>query len=991
MKKMNKLKICIASALALASALGGVFTGSWNVVAESAPEAQKASSLWETVDGMTLQDNVDVPDYMKYGKYATSYNDPDNLIYVLNDEEQNLEPWELNGMTITSDMDNKSISYKNVLDLNGFTTADEFLTFAPIPMVRSAQDYTEMELLLQDADDESNYLKITLSHYILWAAGTKVQAETPNTGLRGPTVRIGAFKGLTWDAKGLNASDQISDVRHRPIKLRYDVQKKLVSVVGEAGEMNSVVDLDNEHSVGYGNAWKGFKNNRVKLTVTMRGFVAQEATVMFLNVCGQSMNGAALTDSTAPKFSFSQDKKNVPTAQVGKAYPLFDTQCLDVVSGVRPYTTTVVSPSGKNVQIVDGAFVPTESGIYTLTYTATDLAGNTANETFKILSTNALKPITIEAETASGSFSLGDNIPVYEATAQGGSGSLNIATEVVRVGGGERVTIKEGEFKPMLGGTYCVLYTATDYLGNSATKTISYEVAQTNTVTVESITELKRLFDGVQVRFPQPIAYDYITLLGNKLNAQYEIAVYNKQNSKTVLSDGVFTPDMEEYGNTVKVEYVIYANNDTTKANAIKYTYDVPLYSREIDDRTVGQIEDYFVFDKNVFTTSYNPDNDSEYLKFYTDQVGTAQTISFANPLLADGFYMSFVFPAGEQNYRSFTISLRDSINSQIGFDLELIDMTDTADASKMTYVRSGGVNYAMNGTGNTFTTTIDEETGEAKKEEVQSQTPLSLEYKDGKIIDYTGHVVLRPKVNFDGKAFRGFPSGKVYLTYTFNDVTGASSLLMSQLCTQVLYVEYEDDGTRIPFEDTSEPMIVLSKDVRNDYLLNQMVEVPAAMGFDLVTPNVDVYVTVKSPSGRIIYNRVPANEDLYFLLESQGKYSIIYEAADADNDTRKVYTIKAKDVTPPTIAVSATKLTGKVGKAVTIPKAVLLDDVDQNPRLYIMIITPQATITTLGERTEENPINSCIFLAKGTYYIRYYAYDSTYNGAYLDIPVVIS
>ena len=265
------------------------------------------------------------------------------------------------------------------------------------------------------------------------------------------------------------------------------------------------------------------------------------------------------------------------------------------------------------------------------------------------------------------------------------------------------------------------------------------------------------------------------------------------------------------------------------------------------------------------------------------------------------------------------------------------------------------------------------------------------LAYKDGKLVDYSGHVICRPKVGFNGKSFSGFPSGKVYVTYTFNDVTGATSLLMSQLCTQMLYVEYEDDGSMIPFEDTSEPMIVLSKDVRNDYLLNQMVEVPSAMGFDVVTPNIDVYVTVKSPSGRLIYNRVLANEDLYFLLDSQGRYTITYEAEDADNGTRKVYTIRAKDVTPPTIAVSATQLTGSVGKEVSIPKAVLLDDVDQNPRLYILIITPQATIITLGERTAENAIATYTFTKKGTYYIRYYAYDSTYNGAYVDIPVVIS
>ena len=283
----------------------------------------------------------------------------------------------------------------------------------------------------------------------------------------------------------------------------------------------------------------------------------------------------------------------------------------------------------------------------------------------------------------------------------------------------------------------------------------------------------------------------------------------------------------------------------------------------------------------------------------------------------------------------------------------------------------------------------LDEETGE--KIEVPSATPLSLTYKAGKILDYTGHVVLKPTIGFDGKTFEGFPSGKVYVTFTFNDVTGASSLLISQLSTQVLYATYDDKGEMLPFTDTAVPLIVLESDVRNDYLLNQTVEVPAAMGCDVITPYVEVFVTVKKPNGSLIYDRVLATETLTFVLDSQGRYTITYEAEDADNGARKVYTIRAKDVTAPTIAVSASELQGKVNKSIALPKAVLLDDVDVNPRLYIMIVTPRATIISLGERTEDNAIDSYTFTEKGTYYIRYCAFDSTYNMGIVDIPVVIS
>ena len=576
MEKMKKLRICVASGLAFATMFGGIFVATQSTNAEDAPAAITASSLWEPADGITLTDNVDVPDYMRYGKYSNDYNATE-FESVLTDEKQNLPDWQLNGLQMKSTVDNQSITYKHTLDLNGMTKDDEFLTFAPIPASRGTQDFVGMDILLQDVEDPDNYINFNLTRYILWTSGIKIKVEAPQIATAGHNFMIG-FNGLTHDARNNWGNEEI---RHRPIKLRFDSYTKAVSLIGEAGKHTTLIDLDDESKVGYGKAWKGFTNNRVKLTVTMNNFESTEATMLMLNVCGQGMNGATLTDTTAPKFSFAQDVTSMPKAQVGKKYPLVDVQCWDVVSGQVQHDCTIVSPSGKNVEIVDDGFLPTESGYYTLTYTATDLSGNTATKELKVISTNALSPIQIEAETLSGTFSAGENISVYPATAEGGSGPLTITTDVFRVGGGENVTISNSQFKPMLGGTYCVRYTATDYLGNTATKTVSYEVVRPQSVFVESITEVKRLFEGAEVCFPEPIAYDYTTRPGSKLNAKYEISVYDKNNAKNVLTDGVFMPDSEKYGESVKVEYVIYTNDDETRANAVTYTYDVPLYAKE--------------------------------------------------------------------------------------------------------------------------------------------------------------------------------------------------------------------------------------------------------------------------------------------------------------------------------------------------------------------------------------------------------------------------
>ena len=985
MGKMKKSIACIVAGLAFVTTLGGIFVGTRLTNAEDAPATQTASSLWETVEGITLEDNVDVPDYMKYGYYATDYQNPKTLKNVNSDDKQNLEPWEMNGLKMISEADNRSISFKNTLDISSFTKYDDLITLAPIPTVRGVPDYTEVEVLLQDAEDENNYLKITLKNRNYELGDVQIFVETPLSSIR-TACRIGAFKGYTSDAKEIENDDidiGVEKHRHRATKLRYDPTTKRVTVVRQAGFLEDMYALDSESAVGYGKAWKGFKNNRVKLSVTMRGFSAQKAQLMILNVCGQGMNGDALVDESAPVFSFGEEAKIIPNAQVGKSYPLYEAHSLDVVSGRIEQVCTVVSPTGQNVEIKDGAFTPTKGGYYTLTYAATDAAGNKASKTFEIFATSALNPITINAEQVSGDFYVGNHIPVSEATAQGGSGILDVTMEVVRIGGAERIVVEEGEFTPILGGTYCVIYTATDYLGNTATKTLSYEVKQSTKIeawTVESLTELKRLFDGVPVYFPQPVAYDYVAYVGNKLNAQCEIAVYDKQGAKEVLKDGIFTPDKERYGDSVKVEYVIYPNNDPTKANAYVYEYDVPLYAKEADGTATGQLEDYFQYDKEAVTTSYNPDSNSEYIKFYTEKEATTQSIAFVNPVIADGFSLAFAFPAGEQNWSSFTISLRDSVDSRIGFDMELEEIPKNKTSM---FLWSGGTKYSINGAGNTF----DETTGV----EIPSKTPLLLTYQGGKVRDYTNAVAFTPKVNFDGRKFVGFTSNKVYVTFTFKDVTGASSLMLSQICTQTLYAEYDHKGNMETFEDIIEPTISLLTDVKNAYFINQTVEIPVAIGYDVLTPYVPVYVTVKGPSGKKIFDKELVTEGLTFELDVRGKYTITYEADDTENPSKKVYTIRTKDDTPPTVAVSATQLTGKVGKKISLPTALVLDDVDQSPRLFIMIVTPKAKIIMLGERTNENMIDSYTFTESGKYYVRYYALDESYNVTITDIPVVIS
>ena len=354
------------------------------------------------------------------------------------------------------------------------------------------------------------------------------------------------------------------------------------------------------------------------------------------------------------------------------------------------------------------------------------------------------------------------------------------------------------------------------------------------------------------------------------------------------------------------------------------------------------------------------------------------KSFSFVNPLVADGFAISFAIPANETNFDTFTIQLRDSENAEVGFDLELRDIVEGKDQNAMTYVRTGGVDYAMNGTYNTISN--DVETG--------SKIPLSLQYFNGNIIDYQKSRVCTPTVGFNGEKFEGFPSGKVYVRFVFKGITGTSGITITKLANQIFYAMYErKTGNLMPFEDVNCPQIFLEKDIPDKFRYRETVEIPYAEAYDALSPYIQTYVTLCAPDGRYIYKDEPCVRGMKFVIESYGNYRLTYTARDTQkNPTNINYTISAKDTIAPTIVVSGREqLSCSAGEKINIPQAVLQDNNDKAPRLFIMIVKPDYSIITLGEQTSENKISSYTFAQKGKYRIRYYAVDGSYNATIVD------
>lgn len=951
------------------------------------------SDLFTVVSGFTLQSNQEVPDYMRYGAVYKN-----GSVYKIdkNSTDDFLADWETNGVKVTTTVTNKKLYFANVLDIYSLTADEEMLVFSPVLNNQGNAEITDMEITLEDVEDPNCYVSIRLLENQWWAQGTAIRVSA--NGISPVAYRWGdynetttygseacyiSFKGYTQDP-GFSETTPVEDFRHRAFKFHYDPVTMTIYSTVQGDKKVPILKLDDPHAVGYGNEWKGFTSGRVKMSISVRSMKSTSARFMVFNVFGQELNGVEVVDTVAPVLQFEKAAAETPIAEVGKAYPLYKCQSEDLVYGELSCSVTVKDQDGNAVEVKNGCFTPTKAGIYEIVYSSVDGQNNKATKTFRVTAQNGIQAISIAFEQDERSYLIGDEIKLPAATLSGGSGCLSCTVEVKRVGGNETINIKNGVFVPILSGEYHLTYTATDYVGNQKKQTITYQVGERVKPMVVPVQQIVKLYDGIPVVVPIPEAYDYTSILGVKLNAVCTLTAQNADGSYSEkIENGVFKPTKAKFGDSVTFRYEVKCVGGAGQKEEFGYT--VPLL--DLPEKAEG----YFDFNDAIFETKYNDGDEAGYLSFITKSgVKGNQSIVFANPIGSEGFELSFSIPANATNFKSFTIKLRDSVDATIGFDLEIRAMTSGYDMNDKLFVRSGGVDYAMSGTFNKL----------VNGNEVASGIPLNIKYVGGKLIDYSKKTICTPTVNFDGKEFSGFPSKKVMLEIEFNGVSGKAGITLTKISTQTLgqlYRLMENDDGEVYYEptkfvDSVRPQIYLDQDIADEYKIGQKVVIPYARAYDVLSPHIDVLVSLCDPDGNyLIYDEV-VNDNMSFTLNSYGAYTLTYSAKDAAGRPQSVvYTISAKDSLAPTLSLKAdADLSLSVGDSITYEvlyaNAIVQDENDVNPQLYVMIISPNYSMTVLSSKT-----NIFVFDKAGTYYIRWYATDYSYNAVWKDVTVQVA
>jgi hypothetical protein len=150
------------------------------------------------------------------------------------------------------------------------------------------------------------------------------------------------------------------------------------------------------------------------------------------------------------------------TVELGTAYSDAGASANDAFHG----STTVSSSGSVDTNVV---------GTYTITYTATDLSGNTATASRTVTVVDTTKPVVTVTGEATVTHELGETYTDAGATATDASGDVTVVTS------GETYLDQAGSEFVDAGtiGSYTITYTSTDASGNAGTATRTVNVVDT--------------------------------------------------------------------------------------------------------------------------------------------------------------------------------------------------------------------------------------------------------------------------------------------------------------------------------------------------------------------------------------------------------------------------------------------------------------------------------------------------------------------------------
>lgn len=691
--------------------------------------------------------------------------------------------------------------------------------------------------------------------------------------------------------------------------------------------------------------WNGFTTGEVKMSITGDGYSQRFASMMITRIGANNLKNEFITDNVAPELTVDfgeYSESNLPKAEKGLSYPVFNASGSDKIFGDVEVKTTVYynyeSQQRYEVDIIDGRFATDEIGPYTIEYLAYDGFKNESKKLVEIECIAAASPLSV---TADGEYttSCGTGELVFPATAvyTGGTGSVTTYA-MAKEQNGEEFAIDNG-FRPEKEGVYVIKLYAVDMLGKTATFAYDLNVSISEAPVFIDAPILPKFFmEGFNYTLPTIPAYDYSSGVERK-QISTTIAIKDGKNGgeERALTSNIADFDADADGFAT----IIYKATGAKGENSVEYKVRVIDGWRDYDNYSFD-MKKYF-YGENIEVTD-SADG-------VTVSASADTSYTFVNPVIAHKFETRFAITQGQ--FACLQLVLEDSKDPNVRFTIEIDNSYNTKENAQLRvngvalrYRPSAGFN------GGTFYLTYDE-LNKLLQDDVSLKSAV---------------------LNADGSVFTGFPSGLIYVTANVIGVNGGSSIMWKNFGGQTL-----SDSDY----DLLAPSIKLASEYASKYSIGTVAEIYPAVSADVLCPEVYTSVTVKDPNGKIVTDvnglkleNVPFDRSYFIKLELYGSYSVKYTSMDwMEREQEYPFALLVVDEQAPEIKVEGTIATEvQKGTSIKIANATATDNVDGEVSVYAYVVNPSGIISSVafGESVKLS--------ATGVYQIRYMSVDAFGN-----------
>jgi len=921
-------------------------------------------------------------DYTTY-KYKDHATDPDKSSAresMINSEVEGLQVSLAAGDTF---------KFGRVIDVSELTKEDDLIKVVMAPNQIGTADVGSFDVVLTDAYDPTNYVTITTGAnsiaplvYVLSSAsngqqptGWEFNRDVKHVGKNGTPARY-SFTGpcantesTTAGATSATQNDErygINTIADNDWSLSIDYATKQLhnTTSAHASATTMLVDLDDP--THFEKIWKGFTTGECFLSIKASGYIANTFNFIITEMYGvknlerYEFYDRGKLDINVDMGIYQAD--TLPTGKVGVEYPIFKASTLNQYFGTLNATYQVLS--GKTVVCDNGEkFVPETAGTYKLVYTVKNYFydnsltleenvelgnANTWSKNIIVKDAENYPELSFELDGKVEGGVAGQYISLAEAINQTGGGSVFNITKKVMLGEDE-IEIKDNMFFPKKSGTYTVTITATDYIGEAGS--ISYDVVigdGNSPVFVDSPTIPKYFISGYSYILPEIKAYDFTDGSGTPIDT--EIYYVDGEGIKKAINREII-PVVNDNKSDVDIYY--YAEKEGLEPGIL--TKKVKVFNIMENGRLVD-------FSKIFVSSEMEIAPDSANTNMVFKALSPTASAEMVNPVGANVVSLRFMPNEGKVNFKSFVITLTDSLNENE--QVKLIYIPNDITTSYFRVNDYNGAEYLCN---QSFSA------GHVFNPELKlAQNGVKFDSSSSTIAGFETYV--------NGEEFKGFSSNKVYITMGYEGAIDAEIAIIN-IAGQRIYT--------VPTADRIGPAIAFEGEYKGYVLYGSEIRIPNAIVADVIDPNVSGKVTVELPADESGARKIAASVDGVYLNKADisreykvkatayGAYRVTFSGQDRfGNPLSETYIVNVVDIIAPTISIPADAVReGKVGEKITLKPATAVDNVDGSVDVLTFVYSPSSTIYELNAGTPAFKTNQA-----GTYRVMYVARDAAGN-----------